>query len=394
MLVRTSLIAVLAAVMLGLLAGTATQGQDARNVPRYQDEKRQSNASAVTILASSAASTYTRYVEDIQNVLDDLETGGLRIVPMLGRGGGQNFRDILFLRGIDMGTTDADYLRYFKAKDPALYANVEQRIQYVVKLPNAEFHVLAGSGVRSLADLKGRRVNFWKPLSVTAMMAETVFRILGVDVQPTYFDDSMAIDRLRKGEIAAMVRVSGAPHEDYVRLREEDGIHLVPLDEAGLSKKQFAELMSSYLPAMLTHEQYPGLIAPGQMVPTVASSIVLAVYNWPQGSERYEKLARFVKSFFDNFEKFADPARHPKWREVNLAATVPGWTRFKPAQEWLDESGLGVSQVPASDTRTAFESFIRERGRAGQDLTAGDREALYQQFLSWWKTREGVRRRN
>jgi hypothetical protein len=33
------------------------------------------------------------------------------------------------------------------------------------------------------------------------------------------------------------------------------------------------------------------------------------------------------------FGEFLDPPRHPKWQEVNLAAQLPGWTRFRPAQE-------------------------------------------------------------
>jgi hypothetical protein len=62
---------------------------------------------------------------------------------------------------------------------------------------------------------------------------------------------------------------------------------------------------------------------------------VLAAYNWEPGHPRYNKVARFVDRFFSNFEKFQSPARHPKWREVNLSASVPGWSRFGPAEAWL-----------------------------------------------------------
>jgi hypothetical protein len=42
---------------------------------------------------------------------------------------------------------------------------------------------------------------------------------------------------------------------------------------------------------------------------------------------------RFVERLFANWDKFQRPPYHPKWRDVNLAATVPGWTRFSVAQE-------------------------------------------------------------
>lgn len=32
-------------------------------------------------------------------------------------------------------------------------------------------------------------------------------------------------------------------------------------------------------------------------------------------------LTKFVNRFFDNIAKFHGPARHPKWRDINLGAT-------------------------------------------------------------------------
>jgi TRAP-type uncharacterized transport system substrate-binding protein len=340
---------------------------------KFEEAKRESNSNTVTIMASSASSSYTRFAEDIQNVLDDIRPGGLRIVPMLGRGGGQNFQDILFLRDIDMGTTDADYLHYFKQKDPVLYRNVDKRIEYITKLFNAEFHVLAPEGIKSWSDLNGKKVNFFKPLSVTAMAAETIFYTLNIKVEPTFFDNELAIEKMRRGEISALVRMAGAPVNDYVSVRPEDHFHLVSFDEQKVTPAQNAELSNIYFPAALTHEQYPQLIAEGEQVPTVAGSIVLAVYAWPENSDRYQKLANFVRKFFDNIEKFHDSARHPKWRDVNLATNVPGWTRFKPAQDWLDAH----SQVSAT------------RG-TGEAPLAGREKKVYEEFVRWRNSKGGA----
>jgi hypothetical protein len=63
---------------------------------------------------------------------------------------------------------------------------------------------------------------------------------------------------------------------------------------------------------------------------------ILAAYNWPQGSDRYVRLARLVDYLFSRIDQFHAPNFHPAWREVNLVAQVPGMRRFTPAQEWID----------------------------------------------------------
>src|SRR5215475_13733055 len=96
----------LAVMLLAVLAtGTIAQSVENTYALKHRDEKRQANNDTVTIIASSASSTYTRFAEDIQNVLDAVNPNGLRVLPMLGRGGGQNFHDVLFVRGVDIATT-------------------------------------------------------------------------------------------------------------------------------------------------------------------------------------------------------------------------------------------------------------------------------------------------
>jgi uncharacterized protein len=164
---------------------------------------------------------------------------------------------------------------------------------------------------------------------------------------------------------------------------------LVALSDANLPKDKFANLMQLYVPTALKHEQYPQLIPEGQVVPTVAGSVVLAVYAWPEDSEGYQRIATFVKTFFDNFNKFYDPSRHPKWREVNLAATVPGWTRFKPAQDWLDAHQT-TATTSANELRRDFERFMQQylKASGNRQLTPGEQDALYQEFLAWWKAQQ------
>jgi|EndMetStandDraft_3_1072993.scaffolds.fasta_scaffold66835_3 TRAP transporter TAXI family solute receptor len=371
--------------ILALAAGISGAAAQEANT-KYHEEKRQANASTVTIISSSTSSTFTKLIEDIQNVLDDPKTNELRILPVLGRGASQNVHDILFLKGIDMGVVDSGFLQAYKEKDPVLYGNIEQRVQYVAKLLNSELHLLAPKSVQSYEDLRGKKVNLWKPASVTAAVTAAVFKLLEIEIQPVYLDTDAAFEALKSGEIAAMARMGGAPQADYDKITEADGWHFVPLSETTLSPGKFGRLMGAYLPAQLRHDHYPKLIGENESVSTVASGIMLAVYNWPEGSERYQKLEAFTRKFFDNIDKFRDDSRHPKWKEINLAAEVPGWVRFKPAQAWLDAQKVGVASGQP-EMRVAFEKFLSEYSSKTNSgvLTNAQRDAFYNQFVKWWQ---------
>jgi len=133
--------------------------QSQKPTTSYEEKTRQINDIAVTIVVSGLSCTCARFAEDIRNVVNDLRPDGLRVLPVLGVGGLQNLNDVLFLKGIDMGVVDEDNLRLLKKRDPLLYANVEQRVQYITKLYNSEFHVLARNEIKSYDDLRGKKVN-------------------------------------------------------------------------------------------------------------------------------------------------------------------------------------------------------------------------------------------
>jgi hypothetical protein len=111
------------------------------------------------------------------------------------------------------------------------------------------------------------------------------------------------------------------------------------------------------------------------------------VFNWPENSDRYNRVKRFVDAFFSRFDEFLQPGRHPKWKEVNLAADVPGWERVKPAQDWLDRAVAARNPSPQVQS---FEFFMNNRGI---NVSAQEREVLFREFLSWQGDRERALRR-
>src|SRR4051794_24194389 len=291
----------------------------------YDEKKRQSNDIAVTVVVSGISCTCARFTEDMRNVVNDLKPDGIRVLPVLGNGGLQNLNDVLFLKNIDMGVVDEDNLRLLKKRDPALYANIEQRVQYITKLYNSEFQVLARSDIQSYDDLRGKKVNFNLKDSQTEVTADTVFNDLNIPVQRSNYDNDEALLKLKSGELAAMIILTGAPQVTFSKVKKEDGLHFLPLDQQSLPRHDLRELSANYLPAELTHELYPNLVPEGTSVPTIANRALLVAYTWPENSPRYKRIAKFIDAFFSRINEFDSPSRHPKWREVNLSAEMPGW---------------------------------------------------------------------
>ncbi len=246
--------------MLGLLlvvpvqaaqkAGTTPNGANAANAPTtYETKKRQLSDIAVTIVTSGITCTCARFAEDIRDVVNDLRPDGLRVLPVMGVGGLQTLDDVLFLKGIDMGVADEDNLRLLKKRDPRLYADIEQRIRYITKLYNNEFHILARKDIQSIADLRGKKVSFNLKDSQTEVTADAIFEILKVQVERVNYDNNLAIKKLKDNEIQAMIVLSAAPQSALARLKKEDGVHLLGLDEKSAPGQDLSNLFEQYLPA-------------------------------------------------------------------------------------------------------------------------------------------------
>ncbi len=308
----------------GLLAGSCLPSADAAPAKPAARPAQPAGPEIYGVMAGGIAGTYARIAADLAAVLDGED---VRVLPMLGRGSVQNVRDLLGLRGVDLALVQLDALEAMKRQPEP--RRLEQRLAYIAKLYNEEFHLLVRGHVNRLGDLAGLKVNIDTETSGTALSARAVFEALGLRVEFTHFDPVTALDKLRSGEISALAYVAGKPVPLFQRVRPEDDLHFLSLELP-------AAMLERYLPAKLTRADYPNLIAGGDEVATLATGAVLVTLRHAPKSPQYARLARFAERFFERFEGLRQPGRHPKWREVSLAAQLPGWTRFAPAQAWLD----------------------------------------------------------
>lgn len=278
-----------------------------------------------------------RFATEIARVADDGDN--LHVLPIVTRGPSENVSDLLYLRGVDLALINVDSLDEFKTVIP----NVQQKISYILNLFPSELHIFARPEIQSVQDLAGKPVNFNTPGTAAAYSGPLIFERLKIRVEKRFIPHPTALDQLRKGQIAAVVFVTSKPVDAFARGKWEGGYKFLPVPY----QREFEEY---YLPAILDHQDYPQLIGDGERIDTLSIPTVLAAYNWPKGSDRYYRVARLTSLLFDRVEKLHAPGFHPKWKEINLSATVPGLSRFPAAQEWLDRAARArnVANAPAA----------------------------------------------
>jgi len=287
------------------------------------ETKKALNANTLTLISGTIGGTYVQFGADLASVLDD--NNDLRVLPIIGRGSVQSVADILFLQGVDLGIVRSDTLDYLEKKGFA--TGIKKQFVYVTKLYNEEMHVIASKSIRRLSDLDGKVVSVDLPNGGTFVTSLIVFERLGIRPNVVYIEQRIAMEKLRSGEIDAVIAVQGKPSKAVSQFKD-DRFHLVPVDYA-------KPLQTDYLPATLTAADYPNLISGQEQVDTIAVPAVLAAYNWPPATDRARKLSLFVDAFFTKFPTFQNPPFHPKWKEVSLSAPLPGWQRAPAAQQWL-----------------------------------------------------------
>ena len=253
--------------------------------------------------------------------------GVVQVLPIVTRGPTENVNDLLYLKGIDAAIINTDLLEEYKLQVP----QIQQRITYILSLFPSELHIFVRPEIRSLSDLVGKKVNFNTQGTAAAYSGPLIFSRLGLDVEKMFIPHPVALEQMRRGEIAAVVFVTSKPVDAFVKGKWGEGFKFLPV-EYGPKFEDY------YLPAYLEPADYPSLVAKGERIPTIAVPTILAAYNWRPGSPRYRRVARFVDELFSRVDKLQTPGFDPKWKDVNLATRVPGLERFQAAQEWLDRA--------------------------------------------------------
>jgi TRAP transporter TAXI family solute receptor len=342
--VRGSLVLRLTCLILGLALVSAA--------PSAQAETR-----AIGLVAGAAGASETELAADMASLF----IAEPRVLPMLGDTGAGNLAGLLADPSVDIAFVSADALA---AATVAHGAAVTDKIELVARLYPQEVHVLARTGIESLADLAGKRVSVGPEGSGSAATAAALFKALGIQVELVSVDAAARLEQLQQGTISAAVIVSGKPMPILAAIPATPGLHLLPVPFDG-------GLETSFLPSKLGHGDYPGLIRTGAEVPTIATGLVLLAVKTKRDAGHAKRVAAFIDTMFPRFAELKARDTHPKWREINLAARWPGLTKSQAAEAWSTRQ-QDIAARPATPSLAKAKS-------AGTN----EKEALFEQFMQW-----------
>lgn len=196
--------------------------------------------------------------------------------------------------------------------------------------------VKKGSGIKSVADLKGKRVALDEPGSGTLVNARTVLAAYGVkesDIKPEYIKPNQAGDKLKDGALDAFFFVGGAPAGAIAELASSGtGIELVPLagPQAEALRKSNPYLAVDTIPAG-TYKDVPAVqtMAMGAQWVTSAKADTETVYQ-------------ITKALYGKAAQDALAAGHAKGKFITKENAVKGvGIPFHPgAEKFYKEAGV------------------------------------------------------
>jgi hypothetical protein len=228
-------------------------------------------------------------------------------------------------------------------------------IRFIACVSVMEIHVLAAQRTGSMAELAGRRVNVGPMGSQGQVTASLLLERAALRIEPVYAADDVALASLIHGQLAAMIFLATKPSKLLFSVNLADGVHFLPMFEAISSGRPTGGFATQINPA-----DYPllsgGEAGAGQPIPTIAVPLVLASYDWPAVSNQFMAFARVADLLSQ---------RGSGLPGFSMTATVPGWRRFGPVEDWLKRGG-SISDVAA----------------------AAQHAALFREFLDWQKHRK------
>jgi uncharacterized protein len=325
---------------------------------------------AAAIMTGDPAGTSFRIGQDIADLARRFGVA-LEVVPS--QGGLENIEALIARPNTQLAIVPSDVLDFIAGfpDDPELRPRA-RLMRVVFPLYAEEVHVLARPEIATFADLQGRRVAVGAPNSGTLLTATQLLATAGIEpAEELRIDGEEALTALREGRIDAVIYVAGQPAALFREgVAVEDALHLVPVDHPALRGYP-----ASAIPAGTYYPWQP------EEVPTVAPRAVLMTYHWTEPGYQ-EWACRLVGEIAliiaDNLDRLRQDG-HPKWREVDLDAEVPGWERspcvseqalaaalaglesdVPGAPQALAAPGSGVLDPPARDC-SAEDNPIRRR---------------------------------
>lgn len=276
----------------------------------------------------------------VHNMEAELEhDSGLRIVPIMGKNHVQSVYDLLFLKGVDLALVRADAIEYVKRKGD--YPSITRLVNSVAKMSEEKIVIIARKDYQTLEELDGQVVGFGLPGSGEYVTSTIAFDTLNIEPDYIEVNNTTAIEKLKSGELAAMVYLLRAP--DAVQTGDDlkaakavknlqlgNDLHIMEIPESD-------DLSEIYTQSTLTSADLPGIIEEGASISTYSVDAILAVYRWLSPSFRFDQTERFVNALVEGLEGLRSDVYQPAWKRVDLALQTPNVAPSPMVKAALDE---------------------------------------------------------
>jgi len=327
----------------------------------------------------------------VHNMEHELEhDSGLRIVPIMGKNHVQSVVDLLFLNGVDLALVRADAIEYVRRHGDT--PNIKRVVNSVAKVSEEKIMVIARKDYKTLAELDGQVVGVGLPGSGEYVTGSIAFETLNIKPNRIAVNNVTALEKLRTGELAAMVYLLRAPDapqlgddrkaaDAILNLQLGDELHILEIPESDA-------LSQIYTPDSLSSLDLPGVIDENELIATYSVDAVLAVYKWSSRNKRRKQTQRFVKALVDGIEGLQTDRHQPAWKRVDLAESTPNVTSSALVKTALEAKAVEQARLAEAQkelnaklsSEEKFEQLIIERNNLeniiGAELSQADADEL------------------
>jgi ABC-type amino acid transport substrate-binding protein len=322
----------------------------------------------VTVLTDGLGepgSDVSQILSEISITLD--KERGVRLLSINGYGGPSNVRDLLQLRGTDFAVINSDVLAYFDLAKALPEAR--RKVRLVAPLFNQSVLLFGGQAVKSVSDLRGRKIGVPASRPSRGITARTVFGLLKIEADFVELSDEELAKQA--GSLDGFVL-----YEKDLPSLQAWGVtpasyHLLPIAVT-------EPLAPVFLPKKIAKSAIAGFSI-ADTFETIQVTTLLAAFDWSAKQGRYADVVGFVAKFFELVPQIR--ARYPGslFSKTDLRTDLPGWKRFGPAEALaaavprlpVKEGGAPVLSSPSREGALKVAAVARPPLTSEQDKGGG-----------------------
>jgi uncharacterized protein len=282
----------------------------------------QVGAGRVTILTDGITDPSSLSVRAVNELTEQLAPGGIRVLPIAGQGAVANIRDLLFLRGVDLAIVNSDVLGHLDMTGE--FPDARRRVRFISQLFDQKVYVLARKDLKSIDDLRGRKVAIAASPGTSRLTARTLFGLRQIDVTLQSINTEQALTETALGGIDGVVLFGGELPRLINGAAGLKDFHILPVSLN-------PALQKVYRSERVDDAEFSGVARSAAVIDTIVVSTVLATFDWNAQQSRYANVTGFVDGFFGALPKLREASANPLWRQVDLKASPPGWAKYASA---------------------------------------------------------------